>query len=393
MRSSIRAISAVALGLSVASVVVGAASSRGADARAMRSLQQVCSWKRLPSADPHARWYDALESVSMVSARGGWAVGQYYSGREGGPSGPFVERWNGKRWRSAKLSIPGGSALWSVAASRSSDVWAVGSAYVGGPLMEHWDGSSWSRVRLPRVVAPILHAVAARTSSDAWTVGAYEQNGFGKTLAEHWDGRRWTAVPTPNPRAAPSGQPYALLQAVTVISATDVWAAGYAGVRKPKPTARPLVEHWNGRRWRIAPTPAVRSGRALNDILFSISGSGSNNVWAVGSWGAVAGGYGGLGDHPLALHWDGSAWKRVPTPVMSDRAIFYGVVARARVAWAVGDRGVQPRQRPLIERWDGRSWSTAASPGGFSLSDVGTTPGGTVWAVGAAGRRPLAARC
>jgi hypothetical protein len=369
------------------SILVSAAASP-----ATTSLQHVCSWKRLPSADPHARWYDALESVSVVSAHEGWAVGQYYTGREGGPNGTVLERWNGTRWRPTKLSMARGSTLWSVSASGSSDAWAVGSAYSGGPLMEHWDGRSWSRVQLPRVAAPILHGVAARTSKDAWAVGAYEQHGAGKTLAEHWDGRRWTVVPTPNPGAAPSRQPYALLQAVTVISANDVWAAGYSGVRKPTPTARPLIEHWNGRRWTIAPTPAVRSGRVLNDILFSISGSGGD-VWAVGSRGSVAGGYGGRGDHPLALHWDGSAWRRIPTPAMSHRAIFYGVVAGTGTAWAVGDRGVQPRQRPLIERWDGRRLSPVASPAGFSLDGVAASPDGTVWAVGADGRRPLAARC
>jgi hypothetical protein len=154
-----------------------------------------------------------------------------------------------------------------------------------------------------------------------------------------------------------------------------------------------VIEHWNGRRWTITPTPSVRSGRVLNDILFSISGSGSDDVWAVGVRGGAGGGYGGLGDHPLALHWDGTTWRRTPTPAMSDRAIFYGVVAEARIAWAVGDRGVQPRQRPLIERWNGRRWSPVASPGGFSFGGVAASPDGTVWAVGADGRRPLAARC
>ena len=172
---------------------------------------------------------------------------------------------------------------------------------------------------------------------------------------------------------------------MTVISATDVWAAGYAGVRKPKPTARPLVEHWNGRRWRIAPTPAVRSGRALNDILFSISGSGSNNVWAVGSWGAVAGGYGGLGDHPLALHWDGSAWKVIATPNIEDGSLLLDVhAASSDSVWAVGYSATGSTFHTLAEHWDGSSWSvvpSADAPTGDSyLKGIASISGSDIWA-------------
>lgn len=159
-------------------------------------------------------------------------------------------------------------------------------------------------------------------------------------------------------------------------------------------TLRTLIEHWDGRRWRIVPSPNVRSpGGVVNDILFSISGDRSDDVWAVGSWGSEPGGYGSEGDQALALRWDGRRWLRTATPSSAPRALLSGVVARGGRAWAVGDRGLQPDQGTLIERWDGARWSVIRSPAGFSLAAVTTSASGTAFAVGERGRQPLAVRC
>lgn len=320
-------------------------------------------------------------------------MGDYFTGREGGPHGAFIERWNGRRWRVAVAPIPHGAILWSVSASRATDVWAVGQTGGGRPLIEHWDGLRW-RVVSPAPQRSILFAVAARTPHDAWAVGVRNRGSGGKTLIEHWNRARWTVIPSPNPPAASGRRPYAILEAVTAISATDVWAAGYSGAGAPAATSRTLIEHWDGRRWRIVRSPNVRSAAGVvNDILFSISGGRADEVWAVGSWGSVPGGYGGKGDHALALHWDGRSWSRTATPAVAQRALLSGVIARAGRAWAVGDRGLQPHQQTLIARWEGARWSVVPSPAGFSFAAVTTASGGVTWAVGANGRQPLAARC
>lgn len=178
--------------------------------------------------------------------------------------------------------------------------------------------------------------------------------------------------------------------AVDARTPRDAWAVG---VRSRSGGGKTLIEHWDGRRWTIAPSPNVRSPHGvINDILFSISGSRRGEVWAVGSWGSEQEGYGGRGDHALALHWDGRSWSRIPTPVVAQRSLLLSVVTRGGQAWAVGDRGLQPHQRTLIESWDGARWSVMPSPPGFSLAAVTTSPAGAARAVGANGRRPLAAR-
>ena len=105
-------------------------------------VQRACVWQPLPSADPHAVLYDRFDSVAAVSPREAWAVGDYYTGREGGPSGAFIERWNGRRWKVAAPMLPG-AILWSVSASGARDVWAVGQSGAGRQLIDA--GASRSR--------------------------------------------------------------------------------------------------------------------------------------------------------------------------------------------------------------------------------------------------------
>src|SRR5438477_12750976 len=62
----------------------------------------------------------------------------------------------------------------------------------------------------------------------------------------------WRVVPTPTVRAV------AGLDGVTAVSSRDVWAVG-GGAR------RPLVEHWDGARWSVVASPAVKRG-TLFDI-------------------------------------------------------------------------------------------------------------------------------
>src|SRR5205085_9958241 len=53
--------------------------------------------------------------------------------------------------------------------------------------------------------------------------------------------------------------PCGTLSEVTAISSTDVWAVGANPNTVP---GQPLIEHWDGKRWRIVPG-APRTGGAL----------------------------------------------------------------------------------------------------------------------------------
>ena len=356
-----------------------------------------CRWQTAVVDEPHPHLFNPLNAVATTSSGGAWAVGSYYTGKEAGTNGAFIEEWTGRHWRLVGRPLPNAD-LWSVSASGDDDAWVV-----GDHLVEHWDGHAWRKVRTARVPGrSILHAVAAVGPRDAWLVGSSWQGAGTRadTLVEHWNGRHWTVVPTPNPPQIASRQD-AGFEALSARSASDIWAVGYeiiggrgATVRHGKPAARTLIEHWNGRRWQIVASPSVRaSNGVLDDNLFSVSADRSNDAWAVGSWGSGhILGYGGGGDHALVLHWNGRRWSRTALPNLSERRLLSGVAARSGRAWAVGDEGEQPHQTPLVERWNGNRWGKSESPSGFTLAAVSLPDHGNGWAVGSAGKKPLAVR-
>ncbi len=73
--------------------------------------------------------------------------------------------------------------------------------------------------------------------------------------------------------------------------------------------------------------------------LRAIHGTAADDIWAVG-------------EHGLALHWDGSRWSAVPTNTSVD---LVGVWAHTRDdAWAVGGGGPGG---PRFLRWNGTAWN------------------------------------
>ncbi len=82
------------------------------------------------------------------------------------------------------------------------------------------------------------------------------------------------------------------------------WAVGDY---KHGPVLRTLIEHWGGRRWKIqrSRNPA---GGTHNNLLYGVAATSATNAWAVGQYshgpGVVSKSF-----RPLALRWDGTAWK------------------------------------------------------------------------------------
>ena len=118
-----------------------------------------------------------------------------------------------------------------------------------------------------------------------------------------------------------------------------------------------LFEHWDGTAWTAT---AIRTNDAF---LFGASADATNDVWAVGFIGPE-----NDTSKTLVMHYDGTNWKKVPSPSVGTGASqLNGVVAVVpNDAWAVGfSRGGAAQTAPtltLIEHWDGTSWSVVPSP-------------------------------
>ena len=245
--------------------------------------------------------------------------------------------------------------------------WAVGSSGNGEntkALTLHWNGHRWQHEANPSPPGAQLSAVAATSPTNVWAVGTV---GFDpkptKTLILHWTGKKWVETPS-----IPGS-----LSTVAATSPTNAWAVG--GTHD----GAALILHWNGQRWRQTPSPA--------GYLHGLAATSSTNAWAVG-------GTTGGSQETLILHWNGEAWQQTPSPsVGGDQglgSILLGVEASPdRPVLAVGDGddcGCGPGN-PLVERWNGHTWSedSTSKQDSMDLSGVAALRTGRAWAVGQAG--------
>jgi hypothetical protein len=344
------------------------------------------SWRVLSTPDG-GTIANELYGTAALSPTSAWAVGSWYDGNRAAPR-TMVQRWNGTAW-----SIVGSpnatdfyNELASVDAVSATDAWAVGYANTtsgvnGTPrdtLAMRWNGTAWSIVATPNpgVTWRELDGVRAFSATDAWAVGWYYEASFtADTLTLHWNGSAWSQVATDGPGDAAN-----YFTDVAGVASNDVWAVGsYNNAGDPRGLRHPLAMHYNGTAWTTTPLPETAAGGYLRGV----TALASNNVWAVGSKNGYA--------TPLAYHWDGSAWSEVPTAALSGSTggnnLFYGVAGTAAdQVWAVGYQSSGGQPQPLVQRWNGTAFVNETLPSlklGASLAAVAATNSGpTVFAAG-----------
>jgi len=84
-----------------------------------------------------------------------------------------------------------------------------------------------------------------------WAVGSYQNSVGTWPLVEHWDGVRWRIVTMPDTSMG-------TLSGITAVSAHDVWVVG---ATSDYLAAQPLMEHWDGAHWQVVASPRP-AGRA-----------------------------------------------------------------------------------------------------------------------------------
>lgn len=285
-------------------------------------------------------------------------------------------------WRPMPTPYVKNGSLSDASASSRTDAWAVGwrrTPWGWRPLTEHWDGHAWTRVpSLHPGTYTVLATVVAIAPNDVWaagdsgrTVGAAAV-GL-RPLLEHWDGLRWRKV------AVPYRARRAHLHDLAATSSNDVWAVGTG---RNGWSTRTL--HYDGKTWRFVPSVDTRF---FHNDLTSVSASSPNDVWSVGAWDDED------QTGSFVEHWDGHAWSLIPTPKSVDRmsAELRSVVAISPTdAWAVGQLSKRLggwATKTLAEHWDGRTWSVtplpSAPPGTLTwLNGIAASGDDDVWAVG-----------
>jgi hypothetical protein len=218
-------------------------------------------WVVVPS--PTLGTYDTLYAVCVISRNDAWAVG--YSLTLGMAQVYILMHWDGTNWSLVNGPPANSSALRSLKAFATNDVWAVGykdlesnqNTTTTSTFTLHWDGTAWSEVPSPNVGdANSLNGVDGATPNDVWAVGSTNLS----ALAMHWDGAVWTVVPTP----------VTSFYALTVLSSANIIAVGGS--------VAPSSARWDGAQWRVVPTPPVIDNYGFLSAISSRDGS----MWAVG---------------------------------------------------------------------------------------------------------------
>jgi hypothetical protein len=190
------------------------------------------------------------------------------------PVVPFAARYDGHRWRKARL--PGVPGLVSVVGS--DDIWATGVNKLGGrQFLMHWNGKAWSTQATPKPREVPAHFMAqmvdllALGPRDVWMQQDIDnsQSVFSTELFVHWNGRRWQTVHFRWPTSE--------VQFMASDGHGGLWLSDFGeGAQQPR-----YIVHEIGGRWtrQLVPAPA---GMGVIQLLSLTHIPGTRSMWATG---------------------------------------------------------------------------------------------------------------
>src|SRR5215467_1877803 len=134
------------------------------------------------------------------------------------------------------------------------------------------------------------------------------------TLNTHLYAQDSTAPVTFTQQTTPNPRPNSFLSAISGSSETNIWAVGTT-------TPGAVALHFNGSAWR-----SVTMAASANANMSGVSVLAPADVWAVGS------SFNASAQHTTSLieHFDGKKWSVVPSPHFQSGERLFGVKAIAR---------------------------------------------------------------
>lgn len=203
-----------------------------------------------------------------------------------------------------------------------------------------------------------------------------------------------SAVNTPVTKASSPWHQYdtpvqgqANLVSVAATSRDNAWAAGFSVKINDAAAARPdatapaddecfggtafpsLMLHWDGSAWRQVPVPLV--GR-----INQVSASGPDDAWASADCGL--------------LHWDGKSWTSIPyAPIPGAQQSSNGAIRTLASddAWLAGGTydSATGVEQAFVQHWNGRRWKIVPLPDlgdDFTLNGIDALGADDVWVAG-----------
>ena len=163
----------------------------------------------------------------------------------------------------------------------------------------------------------------------------------------------WTVTPA----ADDAGAELTNLSAVDCSSANSCMAVGHADDLQGPIEFEPIItttvgERWDGASWQIVPTPNPPG--ATYSSLSGISCPRRNVCFAVGNWRTDP----NSTPTPLIERWDGTSWSIQPSPDIGNAYLSAVSCSGLRACTAVGNEN----GGTLAERWDGSGWQVQSTP-------------------------------
>lgn len=231
-----------------------------------------------------------------------------------------------------------------------------------GPLLDRYAGGRLTALAPPPrrpaagVTGLTLAGLACPTARFCLAVGSAMVHGHTVPAAERFNGRSWKALPVAgaSPQAA-HGTSRNVLSSIACPAAR--WCVAVGASTPPgaaRDRERPLVELFNGTRWRIVHTATTRGP------LESVSCTSPGACTAVGDDESGAPGY---RDEIERLH--GTRWTREPLtlPPGASAAGLHGVsCSSATRCVGVGVARYAGGTHALLARWSTDVWSTETLP-------------------------------
>jgi hypothetical protein len=337
----------------------------------------AAGWSIQPSPNPIGVKSDTLSGVSCSSPSDCMAVG-YDAGSISGSSGPLAEHWDGASWSIGSVPEPPGgrgvnlsrvsctSATFCIAVGDWDE--PIGSVAYPRALVERWDGSSWS-IQMPPsppgVLESGLSAVSCASATACTAIGSINDSAGQHLLAEHWDGSGWSSQSIPEPPDIPAGD------ALSGISCPSQNLCIVVGHYTPDNSGgqRQLVEHWDGSTWSIDSPP---DPGGIQSSLSGVSCASATACTAVGSYNVPSNTPAGQ-QQPLVENWDGNSWSIAPSPALPGFVSGLSLVSCASptACVALGFAFGNNVEQLLIERWDGTSWSARLTPNAAGVTGTG----------------------
>ncbi|WP_329541057.1 hypothetical protein [Streptomyces sp. NBC_01358] len=276
--------------------------------------------------------------------------------------------------------------------------------------------SNWRDISPPGSEASILRDVETGGGA-TWAIGRRTDAATGSStpVALRWTRAGWQAPPQPTDQSR--------LEDLTVGAPDQVWTAGTRNETvdgTEKGHERALLQHWNGSAWNEVTLPFPEG--VDQSTLSAVDTDADGAVWVYGGYTNAGGEYFSVlfrGDADAGGHWtllpaetgltwvsqlkavpgdgtyaigdgisrfDGTSWTRQNMPPTLEGAMFDGIAVRTTTneVWAAGYiRDETLWRRPVIVRYDGRSWRRVRTPAETGqLSDIAFDGSGRPVAVG-----------